>query len=68
MEKGKLKPEEFEVSGGIRNGNIKWISGLRLLECLGFSPAKCHITIDDAGNLNIRQKCRTEYACAPGLW
>ncbi len=72
MEKGELefvlRPEEFEVSGGIRNGKIKWISGFTLLERLGFNPAKCHITIDSTGNLSIRQKRRVDYTCAPKLW
>lgn len=64
----KLKPEEFEASGGVKNGKIKWITGLRLLERLGFSPEKCKIVADDAGNLNIQQKGHTSYSCAPNLW
>ncbi len=72
MEKGELefvlRPEEFEVSGGIRNGNIMWISGLKLLERLGFNPAKCLIEVDSTGNLSIRQKRRVDYTCAPKLW
>ncbi len=64
----ELKPEEFEVSGGIRNGNIKWISGQKLLKRLGFNSEKCHVTVDNNNCLNISQKDRVNYVCAPGLW
>lgn len=69
MVKEKIKPEEFEVSGGLKNGKIKWVHGSRVLKALGFSPTKCHIIVHDTGWLSIEQEdsCAS-YECGPGLW
>lgn len=68
MVQRKLRPEEFEACGGIRNSNIKWISGSKLLEKLGFNPVKCQIVVDETGHLNVRQNDHADYTCAPKLW
>ncbi|MHB8660911.1 MAG: hypothetical protein ACYC75_03205 [Minisyncoccota bacterium] len=65
--KGKLKPEEFEVSGGMKSGHIKWISGLKLLKKFGLDTEKCEIAVDN-GHLSVQHNGSVVYTCGPKLW
>ncbi|MHB8710560.1 MAG: hypothetical protein ACYC6X_03370 [Minisyncoccota bacterium] len=68
MVKEKLKPEEFEASGGIKKGNTKWLPGPKLLNKLGFNPVKCKITVDSTGRLNVHQEGYPDWECDPKYW
>ena len=61
----KLRPEDFALYDGTEAG----IPGLQVIIRLGHDPAKCEITVDEAGHLHIeRQGGNVGLICAPGFW